>query len=86
MTYGAGIRAETSRIKQLHRTVEMNTSTALAEKTRLEIAISDNNVNNIYKKSRKNRGKEWDEHISTADDTRLIKIVRDLRLTDKTIM
>ena len=81
MTYGAETRAETSRTKQLIRTVEMNTLRAIVGKTRLD-RVRNSTVREQCRvqdvsKFVKVRRKAWNEHVSRAGDTRLIKIVRD---------
>ena len=81
MTYGAETRAETSRTKQLIRTVEMNTLRAIVGKTRLD-RVRNSTVREQcgvqdVSKFVKVRRKAWNEHVSRAGDTRLIKIVRD---------
>lgn len=83
MTYGAETRAETSRTKQLLRTVEMNTLRAIIGKTRLD-RIRNSDVRQQcdiidVTKFIKKRRRCWDEHVSRADSTRLIKIARDYR-------
>ena len=80
MTYVAETRAETSRTKQLIRTVEMNTLRAIVGKTRLD-RVRNSTVREQcgvqdVSKFVKVRRKAWNEHVSRARDTRLIKIVR----------
>ena len=81
MTYAADTRAETSKTKQLLRTTEMNTLRTITGRTRRDrvrnseirrqCAIED------VIRFNKRRKKEWNNHITRAEDNRLIKIVRD---------
>lgn len=81
LCYAAETRAETSRTKQLMRTTEMNTLRAIAGKSRLDRVRNQEireqcQIGDIVRFT-KTRRKEWNNHVTRANDDRLIKIVRD---------
>lgn len=83
LTYGAETRAETSKTKQLLRTVEMNTLRAIIGKTRLDRVrnqtVRDECEVSDVVKFIKRRRVEWNNHVSRATNERQIKIARDER-------
>ena len=84
LTYAAETRADTSKTKQLLRTTEMNTLRTIVGKTRrdrirnVDVRKECCQIQDIVKFAKKRR-KEWNEHITRANDDSLIKIARDCK-------